>query len=171
MPASGTGDFIVSAVVKANSIGSYHNIIDDDASNRPMLWIDPSFNYELNFAGGSGAKGVGTGTDGWDIVIADSRTGMLYVNSATANATGGGAVAYFAGKAFDLFNRDGGQTFQGLVAELQVYNDAETFSGFAALHQELNDEWFAPTDVPAPASVALLLIGFAGMVAVKRRKA
>jgi hypothetical protein len=115
--ASAAGDWITVAVVKANSIGAYHNLVDDDASNRPMLWIDPSFNYEMNFGGG-GAKGVGTGTGGWDIVIADSRLNQLYVNSPTPNATGGGAVAFNVGEPFDFFHRDGGQTFQGLVAEL-----------------------------------------------------
>jgi hypothetical protein len=167
-PASASNDFIVAAVVKANSIGSYHNIIDDDSENRPMLWIDGSFNYELNFSGGSGSKSAGTGIDGWDVVIMNSRTNQLYVNSATANASGGGAVSYSNAKAFDLFNRDGGQTFQGLVAELRVYNDAADFGNdFGALYTELNDKWLA---VSAPATLALFGLGLAGIGFGHRRR-
>ncbi|HIK91807.1 MAG TPA: hypothetical protein EYG03_07475, partial [Planctomycetes bacterium] len=70
VPASAAGDFIYVAVVKANNTGGYHNLVDDDIGVRPMLWIDPSFNYELNYSGGVGAKAVGTGTDGWDTATA-----------------------------------------------------------------------------------------------------
>ncbi len=143
VPSSAAGDFIYVAVVKANNIGAYHNLVDDDAANRPMLWIDGSFNYEMNFSGGAGAKAAGTGPGGWDIVIMDSRLNQLYVNSATPNATGGGAVPFTAGEAFDFFHRDGGQTFQGLVAEARIYNDRAAFGGnFAALYNELQTKWF-----------------------------
>ncbi len=162
-PTSASQDFIVAAVIKANSIGSYHNIIDDNGGSRPMLWIDPSFNYELNYGGGGGAKGAGTGSDGWDIVIMDSRNNQLYVNSSTANATGGGAVAYSTPKAFDLFNRNGAQTFQGLVSELRVYNDAASFGGdFGALYNELNDKWLV-TDVPEPSTLVIFALGMIGL--------
>jgi hypothetical protein len=143
VPASAAGDFIYVAVVKANNIGAYHNLVDDDAQNRPMLWIDGSFNYELNFSGGGGAKAAGTGPGGWDIVIMDSRLNQLYVNSATPNASGGGAVSFTAGETFDFFHRDGGQTFNGLVAEARIYNDRAAFGGdFAALYNELQTKWF-----------------------------
>jgi hypothetical protein len=169
-PTSASRDFIVAAVVKANSIGTYHNIIDDDSSRRPMLWIDGSFNYELNYGGGGGAKGAGTGSDGWDIVIMDSRNNQLYVNSATANATGGGAVPYSTPQAFDLFNRDGGQTFQGLVSELRVYNDAASFGGdFGALYNELNNKWLV-TDVPEPSTLAIFALGMIGLASRRFKK-
>lgn len=141
---SAAGDWIVVAVIKPNNIGAYHNLVDDDASNRPMLWIDPAYNYELNFSGGSGAKGAGSGSGGWDIVIADSRLNQLYINSPTPNATGRSPIAFSAGESFDFFHRDGGQTFQGLVAELRIYNDRADFgSDFASLHNELYAKYFA----------------------------
>ncbi len=139
---SAAGDWIVVAVIKPGNIGSYHNLVDDDAQNRPMLWIDPGYNYELNFGGGSGAKSAGTGTDGWDIVIADSRLNQLYVNSPTPNATGRSAIPFTAAESFDFFHRDGGQTFQGLVAELRIYNDRAEFGGdFGSLHSEMYTKW------------------------------
>ncbi len=143
VPASAAGDFIYVAVVKANNIGAYHNLVDDNASVRPMLWIDPSFNYEMNYSGGGGAKAVGTGSGGWDIVIMDSRLNQLYVNSATPNASGRAGIAYTSGRDFDFLHRDGGQTFQGLVAEARIYNDRAAFGGdFAALYNELQIKWF-----------------------------
>ena len=161
-PASASQDFIIAAVIKANSINAYHNIIDDDATARPMLWIDSAFRYELNYGGGNGAVLAGTGLDGWDIVIANSRTNQLYVNSATANASGGvgGGGSYTAPAAFDLFNRDGGQTFQGLVSELRIYNDEASFGNdYSALYNELNDKWLATSAIPTPSTFALFLLG------------
>lgn len=158
IPASGTGDLIFAGLIKATNTGGYHNLIDDDAQNRPMLWIDPAFRYELNFAGGGGSRGVGNGLDGWDVVIANSRTNQLWINSATPNASGGGAVGYYSSESFDLFNRDGGQTFQGLVADFRVYNDAAAFGGdYAALHADLASKLVAP--VPGPATPALMILG------------
>jgi hypothetical protein len=160
-PASTSSDFIVAAVIKATNTGFYHNIIEDDGSSRPMLWIDSAFNYELNYGGGSGSKGAGTGTDGWDVVIMNSRTNQLYVNSATTNATGRAAIPYSTAKAFDLFNRDGGQTFQGMVAELRVYNDAADFGNdYGALYAELNNKWLA---VPEPGTLAIFALGLIGL--------
>jgi hypothetical protein len=171
-PASTSGDFIVAGLIKATHTGTYHNIIDDDVSNRPMVWIDPGFRYELNFGGGGGARGAGTGLDDWDVFIADSRTNQLYINSPTANASGGGAVPYFSAEVFDLFNRDGAQTFQGLVADLRVYNDAASFGNdFAGLYLDLSSKLVA---VPTPATLpllatGLLLIGSIGACRVARR--
>lgn len=89
LPASAAGDWILVAVIKPNNIGNYHNLADDNPQTLPMLWIDPGFNYELNFGNGTGAKRAGTGTGGWDIVIVDLRLNQLFVNSTTPNATGG----------------------------------------------------------------------------------
>ncbi|MFT6390432.1 MAG: hypothetical protein ACJASL_004729 [Paraglaciecola sp.] len=164
-PASISKDFIVAAVVKANNIGRYHNIIDDDASNHPMLWIDPSFNYEQNFSGGTGSKRAGTGIEGWDVVIMNSRTNELYVNSATANATGRQANNYSTAEVFDLFNRDGRQTFQGLVAELRVYNDVQDFNNdFGALYTELHNKWFG-IDLSAYSAISGAAISIAAQPA------
>lgn len=147
LPASAAGDWILVAVIKPQNIGDYHNLADDDPSGRPMLWIDPSFNYELNFGGGTGAKAAGTGANGWDVVIADSRLNQLYVNSPTPNASGRNAVAYSAMKLYDFFHRDGGQTYRGLVAEMRIYTDRADFgSDFAALHDEMVAKWIANTD-------------------------
>lgn len=143
VPASTAGDWILVAVIKPRNIGAYHNLADDDPSGRPMLWIDPSFNYEMNFGGGTGAKAAGTGTDGWDIVIADSRLNQLYVNSPIPNATGRSSISYSATKLYDFFHRDGLQNFQGLVAEMRIYNDRAEFGGdFAALHSEMVAKYF-----------------------------
>jgi REJ domain/Bacterial Ig domain len=144
LPRSAANDWILVAVIKPRSIGAYHNLADDDPQTRPMLWIDPSFRYELNFGGGGGARTAGLGTAGWDIVIADSRLNQLYVNSATPNATGGGAVSYSATKLYDFFHRDGGQTFQGQVAEMRIYNNRADFGGnFTALYNEMRTKWIA----------------------------
>lgn len=167
-PASGSGEFIVAGLIKATNTGGYHNIIDDDASNRPMLWIAPNYEYELNFAGGGGAQAAGTGVDGWDVFIVNSLTNQMYINSGTANATGGGAVAYNVPEVFDLFNRDGGQTFQGLVADLRVYNSSADFGGdYGALYADLSSKL---TPVPLPASLPLLIAGFGLFAGLKRRK-
>ncbi len=143
LPASAAGDWIAVAVIKPQNTGAYHNLADDDPASRPMLWIDPSFNYELNFSGGIGAKAAGMGTDGWDIVIADSRLNQLYVNSPTPNASGRSAIPYSATKLYDFFHRDGGQTYQGLVAEMRIYTDRADFGGdIAALHAEMVTKYF-----------------------------
>jgi hypothetical protein len=136
------GDFVIAAVIRPDDTFAYHNIIDDRARNRPMLWVDTSFSYELNFGGGD-APLAGGGAGGWDIVIADSRNNELYVNSPTPNGTGGGGVAYTVAEVFDLFHREGtDEEFSGLVAELRVYNDAGLFQGdFAALYDELAAKW------------------------------
>ncbi|RLL53327.1 HYR domain-containing protein, partial [Mariprofundus sp. EBB-1] len=149
LPAAG-GDWILVAVIKPTNIHAYHNLADDSAGARPMLWIDPAFNYELNYGGGGGAKAAGTGTGGWDVVIADSSLNQLYVNSPTANASGGGAVSYTAAKLFNFFHRGGGQTFQGQVAELRIYNNRTDFGGnFSALYNEMHAKWIAaPAAVP-----------------------
>ncbi len=147
LPASAAGDWILVAVIKPQNIGAYHNLADDDPSGRPMLWIDPSFNYELNFGGGTGAKAAGTGMNGWDIVIADSRLNQLYVNSPIPNASGRNGVAYSATKLYDFFHRDGGQTYRGLVAEMRIYTDRADFGGdFAALHAAMVAKWIESTD-------------------------
>ena len=45
---------------------------------------------------------------------------------------------------FDFFNRDGGASYNGLVAELRVYNGASAFGGdYAALYNELHEKWIA----------------------------
>lgn len=144
VPASAAADWILVAVIKPQNIGAYHNLADDDPAGRPMLWIDPNFNYEMNYGGGAGAKGAGTGTDGWDIVIADSRLNQLYVNSPIPNATGRSSISYSATKLYDFFHRDGLQTFQGLVAEMRIYTDRAEFGGdFAALHSEMVAKYFS----------------------------
>ena len=140
VPASAANDFIVAAVIKPTAINAYHNIIDDDAQNRPMLWVDNLNRYEPNFGGGTGNKAIGTGPSGWDVVIFDSRTNKLLLNGNFA--TGGGAIAHSVGENFDFFHRDGGQTFQGEVAELRVYNNAADFDGkFGALASDLRTKW------------------------------
>lgn len=141
--ASTSNDFIVVAVVKPDSIGAYHNIVDDDESNGPMLWIDGADEYELNFGGGDSPLTGETGSDGWDVVIADSRNGNLYINSATPNGSAGRLIEFNAAEEFDFFHRDDNQGFVGLVAELRIYNDAGAFGGsFAALYSELVVKWF-----------------------------
>ena len=82
--SSETGDFIVAGVVKPDQVeGAYHNLIEDDDANRPMLWIDnrDPQSYEANFGvGGDGPNlpATNNGVDGWDIVIFDSKNGLIY---------------------------------------------------------------------------------------------
>lgn len=167
-PTSASGDLIFAGLIKATNTGAYHNIIDDDAGNRPMLWIDGS-DYELNaYYTGAGALAIGAGVDGWDVFIANSKTGELWINSVIANASSG-AYSYNLAEAFDLFNRDGGQTFQGLVADFRVYNSPDDFGGdYAALNADLSSKLVAA--VPGPASLPLLL-GAVGLIAGLRRRA
>lgn len=149
LASSVAGDFILAAVISPEDLDAYHNIIDDDAGQRPMLWVDnrsPS-TYEANFSptGAIAAEVGSTGTDKWDIVIMDSRAGVLFLNTPTVphpiNAIPWSPAAGSQG--FSLFNRGGGAAFQGRLAELRIYNDAEAFgSDFAGLYQELFDKWF-----------------------------
>jgi hypothetical protein len=44
---------------------------------------------------------------------------------------------------WDFFHRGGQQTFQGLVAELRLYNDRAEFGGdFAGLYNQMRAKWF-----------------------------
>ena len=149
--SSGTGDFIIAAVVKPDQVdGLYHNLIDDDDANRPMLWIDnrDPQSYEANF--GVGGEGphlppTNSGPEGWDIVIFDSKNGLIYFNSPTTNYTAP-AVEWSADEEdFDFFNRDSNQNFQGLISEMRVYNDSADFGNdFESLYYELRSKWFMP---------------------------
>ncbi|MFN0125911.1 MAG: CotH kinase family protein [Verrucomicrobiales bacterium] len=126
LPSAGN-QFTLAAVVKPTRTGAYHNILDDDSSTRPMLWVDGLGNYEFNFTTGAVAPSTGA----MDIVIAvKSATGppysRLFLNSPTSAATGANQFTISASKTYDLFNRDGGQAFTGDVAELIVYSTALT---------------------------------------------
>ena len=142
---------IIAAVLKPDQTDGYHNVIDDDDSNRPMIWVDnrnPQ-SYEANFGvGGDGPHlpPTNSGTDGWDIIILDSKSGTIYFNSAEGTHTAP-AIAWApesGSEVFDFFNRDGGASYNGLVAELRVYNGASAFGGdYAALYNELHEKWIA----------------------------
>lgn len=126
LPSAGN-QFTLVAVVKPTRTGAYHNILDDDTSTRPMLWVDGLGNYEFNFTTGA----VASSTGGMDIVIAvKSAAGppysRLFLNGPTAVATGANQFTIAASKTYDLFNRDGGQAFTGDVAEMIVYSTALT---------------------------------------------
>lgn len=138
IPVGPDDDFVIAAVIKPAIINAYRNLIDDDASVRPMLWLDTGSRYELNF----GTTAVaGNGPDGWDIVIADSKQGVVYLNDPT-NPLPASAVSYATAKTFDLFNRDGGQMYAGLVAEFRVYTDKAGFGNdLQALYDELYDKY------------------------------
>jgi len=153
LSSSETGDFIVAVVVKSEQVeGAYHNLIDDDDSNRPMIWIDnrDPQSYEANFGvGGDGPHlpPTNNGPDGWDILIFDSKNGVIYFNSSTSNYTAP-AITWSPDSGeedFDFFNRDGGQNYQGLISEMRVYNDSADFGNdFGALYYELRSKWFLP---------------------------
>lgn len=149
LPSSKAGDFILVAVISPEDINGYHNVVDDDVAQRPMIWVDnrtPS-TYEANFSptGAIGAEAGNTGTDGWDIFIMDSRSGLFFLNSPTVTHYIN-AVPWSPGagsQGFSLFNRGGGAAFQGRVAEFRIYNDAAAFQmDFEGLYQELFDKWF-----------------------------
>lgn len=178
LAASGTGDFIVVVVANPGDSASgsgYHNLIDDDASDRPMLWVDNRTpqSYEFNF--GAAAEPdlppTNSGTGGWDIFIGDSRNGQIYFNSPTANYNAPAVTWNPAGgfEDFDFFNRDGNETFQGQIAEMRVYNDIadiNALGGFDDLYNELNNKWIV---IPEPGGAALLAGGL-GLLAGRRRR-
>ena len=99
--ASAANDWIIVAVLKPTNTGSYINIVDDDNSNNPMLWVDSSFRYEFNTGGGTEID-AGNGPDGWDIVIGNSKNNRLYVNSGTSFVSGGGAKSFTTTGNYDL---------------------------------------------------------------------
>ncbi len=149
LASSSAGDFIFAAVISPEDINGYHNIFEDDTEARPMIWVDgrsPS-TYEANWSptGAIATEAGASGTEEWDIVIMDSRSGLLFLNNPT--------VPYFinaitwspqgGSQEFCLFNRNGGAAFHGRVAEVRVYNDAKAFGmDYAGLYQELFDKWF-----------------------------
>ena len=55
---------------------------------------------------------------------------------------------------FDLFNRDGGACYQGVLAELRIYDGASAFgSSYEHLYNELRQKWIGDGKVkpdPAP---------------------
>ena len=147
LESSDFGDFIVMAVVKPDQHGPYHNIIDDDDSNRPMLWVDARNpqSYEANFGvGGDGPNLPPTnrGPLGWDIVMFDSAVGKLYVNSPVPTHTAP-AITWDPGEEkFDFFNRDGKQAYRGLVAEVRVYNNrAQIGASYENIYNQLRRKW------------------------------
>jgi hypothetical protein len=162
VPVTASGDFILAAVIKPNRIGAYHNLIDGDGGVRPMMWIDGGNKYEWNFAGGTSPL-VGSGTGGWDIVIADSKNNLLYINSATANGSGSSSVLYNFAHDVDLFNRNGGATFQGSVAEMRFYTAT---TDIPALYNELYGKWI----VPEPSTFALGGVALVGLLICKRKR-
>ena len=92
LKSSAEGDLIIAAVLKPDQISGYHNVIDDDDSNRPLLLIDnrDPQSYEANFGvGGDGPHlpATNSGTDGWDIIILDSKSGTIYFNSGSGTHT------------------------------------------------------------------------------------
>jgi hypothetical protein len=124
LPSAGN-QFTLVAVVKPGRTGAYHNILDDDASTRPMLWVDGLGNYEFNYNSGAVAPASG----GMDILMAVKTTtgpqySRLYVNGPSVAASGSSNFTIAASKAYDLFNRDEAQAFTGDVAELIVYSTA-----------------------------------------------
>jgi Concanavalin A-like lectin/glucanases superfamily/Fn3 associated len=126
LPAAGN-EFAVAAVVKPVRTGAYHNIIDDEDSGRPMLWVDPSGNYEWNFNSG----GVFPAGGGYDLVFAIKRGpgpqySQLHVNGPAVSSGSGVNFTVAGSEVFDFFNRDGGQAFTGDVAELIVFSTALT---------------------------------------------
>ncbi len=102
LPSAGN-QFTIVAVVKPVNTGGYHNIIDDDASTRPMLWVDGQGNYEFNYASGAVAAMSG----GMDIVFAVKRTtgpqfSQLYLNGPGVTASGSGNFSIAASKSYDF---------------------------------------------------------------------
>ena len=173
LAASGAQDFIVAVVARPGDSASpsgYHNVIDDDSSDRPMLWLDnrtpQSWEFNFGLPGSPALPPSNSGTGGWDIFIGDSRTGQIYFNSATANYTAP-AVPFVTSELFDFFNRDGNETYQGQIAEMRVYNDAADLGagGFGGLYNELNNKWIV---VPEPSAAAL--VGIGGLLVLRRRR-
>ena len=82
LKSSDEAGFVFAAVLKPEQTDGYHNLIDDDDSNRPMVWIDnrDPQSYEANFGvGGDGPHlpPTNSGLEGWDILILDSKSGNI----------------------------------------------------------------------------------------------
>ncbi len=124
---SQAGNMTIVAVLSPDHLGVYHNIIDDDDSNAPMLWVDRQNEYELNFGPAGPTELSAQGPEGWDLLFAVTRSpgpSELHLNSAQPTGTAPGSLGNPASEAYDLFNRDGGQAFRGAVAELMIYDTA-----------------------------------------------
>ena len=157
---SDSGDFIVMVVVKPDQHGPYHNIIDDDDSNRPMLWVDSRSpqSYEANFGVGGDEPVLpptNSGHLGWDIVFFDSRNGRMYVNSPVPTHTAP-AINWGTGEEmFDFFNRDGKQSYRGLVAEVRIYNNrADIGDSYENIYNQLRRKWIGVSEIKANRSIS-----------------
>ena len=122
------GEFTIAAVVDPDATGYYHNIFESRGAERPMLWVDPHGRYEHSFSQGSGGAVAGdVSPSRFDIVIAVKRFGVgpdLYINTAPVAAVGSGDYLTRLISGYDLFNRDGGQRFEGRLAEMIAYDRA-----------------------------------------------
>ena len=150
LPSTGN-EFTLVAVMKPTKTGAYHNIIDDENSTRPMLWIDSLGNYEFNFNSGAVAPVSG----GYDVVFAVKRnTGppfsQLYVNGPAVSASGSANFTVDASEVYDLFNRDGTLAFTGDVAELIIYSTALTPQEIEKVGYYLQQKYSLLLNFPPP---------------------
>lgn len=141
LPSSGN-QFTIVAVIKPVNTGTYHNIIDDDAATRPMLWVDGQGNYEFNYSSGAVAALSGN----MDIVFAIKKTtgpqySQLYLNGPAVTASSSSNFSIAASKSYDLFNRDDGQAFTGDVAELIIYSTALSAAEIAKVGWYLQEKY------------------------------
>ena len=155
LPSTGN-QFTLVAVIKPTRTGSYHNILDDETSTRPMLWIDGLGNYEFNFTSGAVAPSSG----GMDVIMAVKTTtspqySRLHVNGPTVAAAGAINFTIAANKVYDLFNRDGGQAFSGDVAELILYSTALSVAEINKVGWSLQQKYgLASTFQPLPTRIS-----------------
>ena len=106
-------------------------------------------------------------TEADHVMVADLARELKWI--AESGMQVGGAAPRNLAEAFVLFNRNGGQTFQRLVAGFRVYNSADDFGGdHAALNADLGG--MPPAPAPGPASLPFPS-GAVGVIAGLRRRA
>ena len=121
-----SNSFHVFVVLKAGAKSAYHNIIDRSGGVDPMLWVDTGNKYEMGGGTGGGTKITSAASvGGWDIVhlCINSGASALFVDG---RVQGVGTETVTNSSTYTLFNRSGGSTFTGQVAEVVCYSNALT---------------------------------------------
>ena len=128
-------------VLNATPIGDYHNIFDR-SFNPPMLWVDNTDTYEMN----SGVPSIPRSTTPVGVsqimqASVNNGTAQIYVNGVQEGLIAEGVTIPDLSSYF-LFNRDGGQTFNGDVAEIIFYSKALNEEDRLAIQAHLDEKYF-----------------------------
>jgi len=157
------GDYLEDASIAANS-GSmhwfwamkaetghgWHNVMDA-FGGAMCLWINGNNKYELNNCAGTTYDTIRSTTNvgEWQVVqasVVDSATNILNIDVADPAASTTQTVAYgdtmgTSAKTYELFNRNGGNIFHGIVGEMVVINDDLTTAEQDEIRLHLVNKW------------------------------